>query len=111
MSQKTNILIDQGTDFSTSLNLSNDDESVVNLTGYTARAQIRKHYSSETAIDFDIAFGVPRSSGVLTLSLDASQTASMEEGQYVYDLTLTSSANNTSRLVEGMVIVSPRVTR
>ena len=48
MGAKANILIDQGTDFSTVLTVTNDDGTATDLTGYTAAGQIRKHYTSST---------------------------------------------------------------
>ena len=45
---KANLVIDQGTDFSKELTVTDDAGAVVNLTGYTAAGQIRKHFSSNT---------------------------------------------------------------
>jgi uncharacterized protein YbaP (TraB family) len=62
-------------------------------------------------VDFAVTFGSPRSSGQLILTLTRIQTADIADGRYVYDVELTNSANNTSRLVEGIVTVTPQVTR
>ena len=51
MAIKANLIIDQGTDYSTSINLTDDDGNIVNLSGYTANGQIRKTYSSSNAVD------------------------------------------------------------
>jgi len=45
------------------------------------------------------------------LALTDTQTANLTAGRYVYDVVLTDSANVTSRIVEGIVTVTPRVTR
>lgn len=111
MAAKANIVIDQGADFSTTITVLDNDNSILNLTNYTARGQIRKHYTSTTAVDFDFAFTEPRSSGILTLSLSNTQTANMEAGRYVYDVEIVSSANTVTRLVEGIATVTPEVTR
>ena len=95
MAAKANIIIDQGTDYSTTLTVTGDDGSSQNLEGYTAAAQMRKHYTSNTAVAFSITFGSPRSAGQLTLSLNRIQTANIADGRYVYDVELTNSANNT----------------
>ena len=111
MAAKANILIDQGTDFSTTLTVTADDGSITDLTGYSANGHIRKHYTSTTATVFTCTFGSPRTDGQLTISLSRDITDAMEAGRYVYDVELTSSANTRSRLVEGVVTVTPQVTK
>ena len=111
MGAKANIIIDQGADFSTSITVSGDNGNVVDLTGYTGSGQIRKNYSSSTSTDFTVDFGSPRSDGQVLLSLGRTVTANLESGRYVYDIELTTSANTRSRLVEGMVTVTPEVTK
>lgn len=111
MAAKANIIIDQGTDFSTSLTVTDDNGDLVDLTGYSANGHIRKHYTSETATVFDCTFASDRTTGVLTISLDRDITDAMEAGRFVYDVELTSAANKRSRLVEGVVTVTPQVTK
>lgn len=111
MAAKANIVIDQGADFATSITVTDSDGNVVDLTGYTARGQIRKHYTSATKVDLSATFTTPRSSGELTLTLSNVKTANMAAGRYVYDVELISSANVISRLVEGIATVTPEVTR
>jgi len=111
MGAKANIILDQGTDFSTTITVTDDNGNVTDLTGYTGEGQIRKHYESSTSTAFTIAFGSPRTDGQVTLSLGRTTTANLEAGRYVYDVELTSSANTRSRLVEGIVTVTPEVTR
>ena len=108
MAIKANLIIDQGTDYSTSINLTDADGNVISLSGYTANSQIRKSYSSSNAVTFSTSLDV--SNGVITLSLSDSQTANLVAGRYVYDVIVT-SGNTTSRIVEGIVTITPRVTR
>jgi hypothetical protein len=111
MGAKANIIIDQGTDFNTSITVTDDNGNVQDLTGYTGVAQVRKHYNSVTSTDFNVAFGTPRSTGVIVLTLGRTATSALESGRYVYDVELTTSSNTTTRLIEGMVTVTPQVTR
>ena len=48
MAAVSNFYIDQGADFSTIISLTDSNGDVLNLTGYTALAQIRKTYGSTT---------------------------------------------------------------
>ena len=110
MAARADIIIDQGTTFSTVVTVTDDDGSVVNLTGYTANAMIRKHHTSSSAAKtFTITNG--GTNGQLTLSLPASNTAAITEGRYVYDVKVTSGSSVVSRVVEGLVTVNPSVTR
>jgi hypothetical protein len=109
MAIKANLLIDQGTDYSTSINLTDDDGNIVSLSNYTANGQIRKTYSSSNAVNFSIT--LQSSNGVVLLALTDTQTANLVAGRYVYDVILTDNANVTSRIVEGIVTVTPRVTK
>ena len=109
MAIKANLFVDQGTDYSTSINLTDDDGNVVTLTGYTANGQIRKTYSSSNAVSFGIT--LEANTGVVVLQLTDTQTAAMTAGRYVYDVIVTDTVSVTSRIVEGIVTVTPRVTR
>jgi hypothetical protein len=109
MAIKANLVIDQGTDYSTSISLQDDQGEAANLVGYTANAQIRKTYTSSNAHTFTTT--VDDTSGVVLLSLTDTQTANITAGRYVYDVYLTDSLGVVSRIVEGIVTITPRVTR
>jgi hypothetical protein len=111
MSAKANLLIEQGTDFTTSLTVNDAAGDAVDLTGYTGAGQIRKHYSSNTATTIAVSFASDRTSGILSLTVGRTLTANMSYGRYVYDVELTNASNTRSRLVEGLVTLTPEVTR
>jgi hypothetical protein len=107
MALKANIVIDQGTTFASDISILDQNEEAVDLTNYVARGQIRKTYTSTTAVDFTTALA----NGVLVLSLTANQTANIVSGRYVYDVELVDNANNVVRILEGIVTITPEVTR
>jgi hypothetical protein len=109
MATKANLVIDQGATYSVSLDITDDEEQVINLTGYTGAAQIRKHYTSSNSVSFTV--GIAAADGTVQLSLTANQTSSMIAGRYVYDVELTNSSGIISRVVEGIVTVTPQSTR
>lgn len=111
MSAKANIIIKQGSDFSTSMTMTDDSGFPSDLSGYTGAGQIRKHYTSETFTNLEILFSADRTDGVITIGLGRTATEAMEPGRYVYDVEITSSANTRTRLVEGLVTLTPQVTR
>lgn len=109
MAIKANIVVDQGTDFSATIDVTDSAGGAYNLTGYTVAAQMRKNYASSTATTFTSSHN--GSSGQITLVLLKSTTSSLEPGRYLYDVEITSSGNNTLRVVEGIVTVTPGMTR
>ena len=110
MAAKANIVLDQGTTFTTFLALTDDTGAALDLTGYTARGQIRKWYTSNSYTTFTITITQP-ASGYINLALTANTTANMEPGRYVYDIEAVSGANVITRVIEGIVTVTPEVTK
>ena len=80
----------------------------MNLLGYTASSEVRKHYTSATKYPFDVTFA-DRALGKISLTMTDTATALIGEGRYVYDVYITSSNGNKSRVIAGMLFVSPGV--
>ena len=108
MAQKVNIVIDQGTTFNTSFTFTDDNDDPINFSTYTAASQMRKSYSSTTAHSFTVGLG---ESGTITLGMSANATSQISAGRYLYDIEVTDANGVRSRLVEGIVTVTPEVTR
>lgn len=109
MAIKANLIIDQGADFTTTINVTDDDDNVIDLTGYSGTAQMRKHYTSVTFYSFTVT--IYPQTGEVTLGLSANTTNSITPGRYVYDCELLDGNGKTSRLIEGIVTITPQVTR
>jgi len=104
------LFLEQGTDFSTSITLDDVNGDPFNLTGFTAKSQMRKsYYSTNATAQFTITISAP-TTGVLNMSLPSANTANIAAGRYVYDVAIKDSTNNVSRVLEGIVNVLPRVT-
>lgn len=112
MATKANITIDQGSTFFTQINLTDENGDPISLVGYTANSQIRRWYNSATAaVVFTTNTGPNSASGIITLSLTANQTSNLVYGRYVYDVDVTDASNTVTRVLEGIVTVTPGVTR
>lgn len=109
MASKANLVIDQGSTFSSDLTLTDENGDPLALAGYTANSQIRRWYSSTNA-SATFTASINTSSAVITLTLTANQTSNLVAGRYVYDVEITDGAE-VSRIVEGIVTVTPQVTR
>lgn len=109
---KINFTCPQGSTFSKSLTYNIDGEPI-DLTGYSARLQVREfHYSDSTVVNLTSGSGITLggSAGTIDVLIDAETTAEFEAGNYVYDLELVVSGT-VNRIIEGKFIVTPEVTR
>lgn len=109
MAIKANIVIDQGADFSAAVDLVDVDGNVFNLTGYSIASQMRKNYNSSAAVTFNASHN--GTGGQIQLFLNNSSTATIEPGRYLYDVEITSPGGVKTRVVEGIVTVTPGMTR
>jgi len=105
------LFLEQGADFNTSITLDDVSGVAFNLVNYTASSQMRKsYYSSNAAATFTVSTGAVPSAGIITLSLNSANTANIYPGRYVYDVYITSNVGRI-RVLEGIVNVSPQVTK
>ena len=78
MSVISNIFIDAGADYSTTVTVTDSTGSALDLTGYSASAQIRKTYESTSAtVSFTITFTSDRTTGKFDMSLTSTQTGAI----------------------------------
>lgn len=110
MAAVANLSIDQGATFSSDITVKDINGNVFDLTGYTAVAKLAKGYSStRTRTVMGTSFATDRTTGVLTISLTANQTAALDPERYVYDVEITSSTGTVTRVLEGIITVRPEV--
>jgi hypothetical protein len=105
------LTIDQGTTFETSLDLKNDDGSAIDITDYEFNAQIRKSYFSNTVTANITTTIVDAAAGNVKMSMTSANTANVKAGRYLYDLKMTSPDGVTTRVIEGIITVTPQVSR
>ena len=72
-----NLYIDQGTDFSVTVDVTDSAGDVLNLSGYSASAQIRKTYASST-VAASFGTSISEAAGQVTLTLTDTVTAGIE---------------------------------
>lgn len=108
------LYIEQGAEFTKRFIWKDSTGTPVNLTGYTARMQIRPTVGSDTVLmentteNGRIALG--GSAGTIDVTLGATITAELAKGG-VYDLELVQTADDVVRFAEGQVTLSKEVTR
>lgn len=110
-----NFTIEQGVTTAKSFVWKDSNGDVIDLTGYTARMQIREAFTSSSTIlsatNQNGQLVITANQGKVTLTLTATETAALTFTTGVYDLELVSASGTVTRLVEGTVTLSKEVTR
>lgn len=104
------LTLEQGANFNTVLDLKDAAGGILNLSGYSVAAQMRKSYYSNTATSFAMTISDP-AAGQITMAMTSANTANVTPGRYVYDILLTSGSGIKTRIIEGIITVMPSVTR
>lgn len=105
------LTVDQGATFESTLDLVDDDGSAINVTNYIFTGQIRKsYYSNNSTANLTISV-VNAANGNVNISLNAATTTNIKAGRYLYDVKMTDTANVVTRIVEGIITITPQVTR
>jgi hypothetical protein len=111
MAVVSNLSIDQGTTYSVTIAVTDNTNTARDLTGYTARSQLRKSYYTTANTSFTVNIDNPLE-GEIDLSLTATQTSGLKAGRYVYDVELVANATSAvERIVEGIITVYPEATK
>ena len=105
------LVIDQGSDFAIEFTV-NESGSAKNLSGYSARAQLRPSKNSSTlSATFTCGIAVP-ANGKISMTLPNATSKTLTAGRYHYDLEIfTSSDALVTRLLIGEVTLTQEVTR
>lgn len=112
MAIQQNLVLEQGTDFQAVIKLYADAVNSLDLTGYSIQSEMRRSYDSTTATAIFAASAPIPSNGELVLTLANASSAGIRYGRYVYDVTITQTSTGLiSRAVEGIITVTPGVTR
>jgi hypothetical protein len=111
---RVNFVCPQGSTFQRTLTYKIDNVPV-NLTGYSAKLQIREKHFSKNYVAFlnttNGGISITASAGQINLLISASTSSAFIPGDYVYDLELVSFSGIVDRLIEGKFNITPEVTR
>ncbi len=114
MAEYTDIFVDQGSNLSSTVEVTDKNGAPTDLTGYSVRGEVRRSHTSSLSATFTAAIDSDPTTGVVTISLSPSQTALLKSGRYVYDVEVyidDSPETTVLRVSEGQVHVTPRVTQ
>jgi hypothetical protein len=110
MATISNLFVDAGSDYSNIITVSSTNGQPLNLSGYTVASQMRKSYSSSTVYAFTASV-YDAANGKVRLQLSASGSSAIPAGRWLYDVEITSTAGSKTRVVEGIVTITPQITQ
>lgn len=106
MEQETQLYIDQGTNFSFPMALTDNNGVSVDLSTAVVLSQMRAGYQSATAYDFTCTGNV---NGNVVLSMSHTITSSIKPGRYVFDAFYIINSIPT-KFLTGLAFVLPSST-
>jgi hypothetical protein len=113
MAEYVELYIDQGSDFSTTVNLNDDNTNLPqNVYGYVVTSSLRRSLLSPN-VSANLTCTVnDASNGEFLITLSSSQTANLRAGSYLFDVKVRDTlASTTTRLIEGVIIITPSITK
>lgn len=110
MALYSEITIEQYADFSTTIDVLDLEGDPMDLSDHTPFAQMRKSPYTSFGESFDVSVN-PNVQGELIMTLSSANTANLIPGRYLYDVIVVDSNQYVTRVVEGIVTVTPGITR
>ena len=108
----SNLVINTGSTFQQQIELENvSSNSALDIAGFTISSQMRKHAGSTGIAGTFTASIADANTGKIQIGLTSTTTATIKPGRYVYDVVVSDSAGEVTRVVEGSVLVRQGVTR
>jgi hypothetical protein len=111
MTEYVELYIDQGSDFVSTVVLQDDVTNLYqNVQGYVVTSSLRKSLLSQNASGNLVCTVTDSANGEITMSMTAANTANLRSGTYLFDVR-SEAAGVYTRLIEGIVIVTPSITK
>ena len=108
MTTRTNLYVDQGTDFLVSLDLKEETGADYGISGNQYFCNVAKLYS--TSVNFSVDLSVNTSdpaNDLLDFYISADKTKDLEPGKYTYDIMMVDAGGSISKIMEGLIFILP----
>lgn len=109
MAVRYKLFVEAGATWQREFEYTNPDESLYDLTGYTALMHIRETVAGDLVKE--IVPDIDTETSVITVAMSADETSELTAEKYVYAMELTSPDGIVYRFIEGTLQVSPEVVR
>lgn len=111
MADYVELYIDQGADFESTIVLQDDVTNLLqNVEGYVVTGTMRRSLLSPNTSGTLVCTITDTSSGEILISMNASNTANLRTGTHLFDIK-TRINSKYERLIEGIIIVTPSITK
>jgi hypothetical protein len=116
MATEYNLTLDQGTDLKLLLTVTDTSNNAISLDGFSFRGQAKTSFTAKT-IAFNWTFDIlnqENNTGKVYAIIRAQETAGLQlkdRTSYLYDVEMTDTNGDQTRLFEGKIIVRPEVTK
>ena len=105
------LFIDQGSDYNNQIALDDTNGHAYNLVGFSVSSAAKTSYYTPNATFTFVSSVYDAENGIIQLSANAAVTANVSSMQkLVYDVIVTATTGQKSRVLEGHIYVSPGVT-
>jgi len=112
MAAYVELYMDQGATFNNTLNITDDlTNAKVNIQGYSVTSQMRRSYYSANASANIVCTITDSANGTVLMSLASANTSNIKAGRYLFDVETVDTSGVKSRILEGIITVTPRITR
>lgn len=112
MAAYVELYVDQGTTFNNVINITDDTTNTpVNVAGYTVSSQMRRSYYSVNPSANITCTITDAPNGEITMSMTAANTSNIKAGRYLFDVETIDTNGTVSRILEGIITVTPQITR
>lgn len=109
MSGKHNIVAEQGATFNLNFRVETNG-TAWDLSDYDFAMQVRRSTSASTTL-LNLTSATMTNQGRVSVTVPAATMANVPAGRWVYDIELTSTGNEVTRILEGRFIVTAEVTQ
>lgn len=108
------IATEQGSNYGSVVTYEDDSGALVNLTGFTARMQVRTYAGSpipSLSLANSNGLTLGGAAGTVTIAIPAESLSAVRAGGYVYDLEIQSPGGVVTKLLSGKFTIEQEVTR
>lgn len=111
MAEYVELYIDQGADFESTIVLEDDVTNLSqNVDGYVVVGTLRRSLLSPNTSGNLVCSVTDAAAGEITISMSAANTANLRTGTHLFDIR-TYVTGKYTRLIEGIIIVTPSITK
>lgn len=108
MTTRTNLYVDQGTDFLVSLDLIEETGADYGISGNQYYCDVAKLFSTSVKFSVELTVGADDTGNdVLEFYISAAKTKDLEPGKYTYDIMMVESGGSITKIMEGLIFILP----